>query len=79
MPDITVYSQPGCFPCRGVKRYLDSRNIEYRAVDITEDADALAQLRELGYQQTPVVVYGTEHHSGFQPSRLDAIIASLPA
>ncbi|MCD2099554.1 glutaredoxin family protein [Rhodococcus qingshengii] len=74
---ITVLSQPGCQPCKAVARYLDKREIDYTYVDVTQDADALAKIRDLGYQQTPVVIAGDEHFSGFQPTRLDQIIATI--
>ncbi|WP_318283932.1 glutaredoxin family protein [Rhodococcus ruber] len=77
MPEIVVMSQPGCFPCRGVKRYLDTRGIAYVAKDITEDAGAMDTVKALGYQQTPVVIYGDQHHGGFRPTALDEIIAEV--
>ena len=73
---ITVLSQPGCQPCKAVARYLDKREIDYTYIDVTQDADAFAKIRDLGYQQTPVVIAGDVHFGGFQPTKLDALIAS---
>lgn len=34
---------------------LNNRGLEYTEVDVTEDADALAFVKDLGYQAAPVV------------------------
>jgi glutaredoxin-like protein NrdH len=64
---ITVFTQPACQPCKAVKRWLDSRGITYRAVDVTESPEDLAAIKALGYNSVPVTVvnYGdneTELH-----------------
>ena len=53
---ITVYTQPGCQPCKATKRWLDKRGIEYATVDVTESPADLAAIKELGYQSVPVVI-----------------------
>lgn len=68
---ITVYSTPTCFPCRAAKRRLDREGIPYASVDLTEDAEALADLkRSLGVEiiQTPMFRFAGGLHT----------IASLP-
>jgi glutaredoxin-like protein NrdH len=74
---ITVYSQPGCQPCIGVKRWLDRRGIAYRWVDVTTSpADAQA-IRALGYTGTPVTIVSNGdpetdiHWQGFNPDFLN--------
>ena len=56
MKTITVYTQPGCQPCRATKRWLDKRGIEYRTVDVTESPADLEAIKELGYNSVPVVI-----------------------
>lgn len=70
---VTVYSSPGCQPCRATHRKLDELGIEFTPVDVSEDPEALALCRSLGYQQTPVVVAGDEHWSGYRPDLLKAL------
>ena len=70
MPAITVYSQPNCQPCRAVTRKLDQLGATYVTVDVTEDPEALDDIRRLGYQQTPVIVVGEHHRSGYSPDWL---------
>lgn len=72
---VTVYTKPACVQCNMTYRALDKNGIEYNTVDVTEDAAALAHIKELGYLQAPVVVAGDEHWSGFQPDRINALKA----
>ncbi len=73
---VTVYTKPACVQCTMTYRALDKQGIEYRTVDITEDAQALAQIKELGYLQAPVVIAGEDHWSGFQPDKINALAAA---
>lgn len=73
-PKLTLYKKPACVQCDATVRALG--DTEYEVVDLTQDEDALAAVKELGYQQAPVVVCrlpsGEETHwSGFQPSRIN--------
>lgn len=73
-PYLTLYKQPQCVQCDATVRALG--DTEYEVVDLTRDEGALAAVKELGYQQAPVVVCrfpsGDETHwSGFQPARIN--------
>ncbi|ANT62591.1 MULTISPECIES: glutaredoxin-like protein NrdH [Roseobacteraceae] len=72
---ITVYSKPACVQCTATTRALDAKGIDYNVIDLTEDADAMARVTEMGYRQAPVVTSGEDHWSGFRPD-LIARIAS---
>lgn len=56
MKHITVYTSPGCQPCKATKRWLDRRGVEYRTVDVSQNPDDLAAIKELGYVAAPVVI-----------------------
>lgn len=71
--DITVYSKPLCVQCDATKRALNKAGVAYDVVDITEDADALARVKALGYVQAPVVITSEDHWSGFRPDKIKAI------
>lgn len=58
-------------------RSLDSKGIEYNVVDITEDAQALETVKEMGYMQAPVVITEQDHWSGFRPDKIDELAARL--
>lgn len=73
--------------CTATKRFLDSRGLEYTTVDVSQDADALAFIKQLGYLAAPVVYTHrfaqpepgvldefVQHWSGNQPDRIKAIV-----
>lgn len=45
-----VYIRPSCPWCQEVVGFLDERGIPYRRVDITQDADARAEMERLSRQ-----------------------------
>lgn len=70
---ITVYSKPACVQCTATTRALAARGLDYDVVDLTEDADAMARVTELGYRQAPVVMVGEDHWAGFRPDKISAL------
>lgn len=70
-----VYTKPGCVQCHATFRALDKAALDYRTIDISQDAAALDHVRNLGYMQAPVVETETDHWSGFRPDK----ISNLPA
>ncbi len=74
---ITVYSKPACVQCEATYRALDKKGLEYDVVDVTQDPEALALVRELGYLQAPVVVAEDTHWSGFRPDQITALAAKV--
>ncbi|MCW1806151.1 glutaredoxin-like protein NrdH [Brachybacterium squillarum] len=77
--DITVYSKPLCVQCDATKRALNKAGVAYDVVDVTEDAEALAHIKSLGYVQAPVVITGEDHWSGFRPDKIKAVVATAGA
>lgn len=91
--DITVYSKPRCPQCDATARLLNRMGAPYTKVDVTEDDVAYAFVKQLGYQQVPVVVVRdrhvegdgrdgniVDHWSGFNPDRVKrAATATLEA
>ncbi len=71
--DITVYSKPLCVQCDATKRALNKAGLAYTVVDVTEDAEALATIKGMGYLQAPVVITGDDHWSGFRPDKIKAL------
>ncbi len=75
---ITVYSKPNCVQCTATYRALDKAGLSYEVVDLSLDAEALEQVKSLGYAQAPVVMAGGEHWSGFRPDKIK-VLAALEA
>ena len=67
---ITIYSKPNCVQCTATYRAMDKAGLSYETVDISLDAQALEQVKSLGYAQAPVVVAGEDHWSGFRPDKI---------
>ncbi|MGK2349075.1 glutaredoxin-like protein NrdH [Actinomyces sp. W5033] len=76
---ITVYSKPNCVQCNATYRALDKAGLDYSTVDLSVDAEALAQVKSLGYAQAPVVVAGSDHWSGFRPDKIKSLAAAVEA
>ncbi len=72
---VTVYTKPSCVQCNATYRALDDRGIEYEVIDLSTDEQALATVKELGYQQAPVVITDDTHWSGFRPDKIAELTA----
>lgn len=58
-------------------RTLDRQGVAYQVIDVSQNAEAAAQLQTWGYRQVPVVQTGDEHWSGFRPDRLAALTVTV--
>lgn len=67
---LTIYTKPNCTQCIATKQFLDNRKVEYEMIDVTKDDEALNVVSNLGYKQVPVIIYKTDHWSGFRPDKL---------
>ena len=67
---ITIYSKPNCMQCEFSKKYLNDKGVEFKEINVFEDEEALAMLRDAGYSQMPVVDVNGEFHTGFRPDVL---------
>ena len=74
---ITIYSKPNCVQCTATYRALDKAGLSYETVDISLDAQALEQVKSLGYAQAPVVVAGADHWSGFRPDKIKTLALAV--
>lgn len=53
--EVVVYSKLGCKNCTLLKMWLDSKEIDYNEVDITQERSALNKLREAGHSSLPAL------------------------
>lgn len=72
--DITVYSKPRCPQCDATARLLNKMGAPYTKVDVTEDDVAYSFVKNLGYQQVPVVVVRDLHANTGDDERGDNIV-----
>ena len=76
MKKVTVYSQPGCPPCDWVKSYLTQRGVPFTDKDVSSDFSAQRELvGEYNSRSTPTVIVGDEIMIGFDPDRLEKMLA----
>ena len=56
--------------CNQTKEFLSSKGVQFRERNIVADAEALQELRRLGYLTTPVTTVDVEVIVGFDEAKL---------
>ncbi len=66
MATVTLYSTRTCPFCVKAKALLDSKNIKYREIDVTDDDEARKKLVEKanGMRTVPQIFIGETHVGG---------------
>lgn len=72
---VVLYSQPGCAPCFAARNFLKSRNVPFEYKDVQADPQAFRELMDLGSRSTPTLKVGEEVMIGFDPEKLEAMLA----
>ena len=72
---LTIYGKPDCPRCDQLVKYCRRKGIPYHYLDVTQDAEALALIKSLGYSELPVGMIGDDHFHGV---RLDKIRPLAP-
>ena len=75
MKDVIVYSTPLCAPCERLKRYLREKGVVFKVIDIMMDEEAGAFLESRGIRSSPVLSVDGELMTGFDPGRIDQLLA----
>ncbi|MFW0871163.1 MAG: glutaredoxin family protein [Patescibacteria group bacterium] len=50
MAEVNVYTTPTCTYCNMLKNFLNEKGVEYRAIDVSEDAQARDHIVEASGQ-----------------------------
>lgn len=74
---ITVYSTPSCAQCKATYRALNKHGLKHEVVDMSENPEALARAKGLGYTMAPVVFAGDDHWGGFRPDKIKELASRL--
>jgi len=73
---IIVFTQPDSLPCEAVKRFLKHRGAKFEERNVLRDHDAVRELKEkYNSGATPTLVIGDEVLIGFDPERIDELLA----
>ncbi len=75
MPQVEVYTAPGCGWCAAVKRFLEEHGVEYTEYNVAEDpAKAEEMIRKSGQMGVPVIEIDGEIVVGFDRARLEELL-----
>jgi len=75
-PEIVFYSADWCMVCRTAKSYMNSNGIEYEERNVDEPRYEAMLVKVSGGRSIPVFEIDGSVLSGFDPDRLDQMIAS---
>jgi glutaredoxin len=81
---ILFFTQPGCLNCELMKCFLEAKDIAFEERDISADLKARREMTEqYGSRETPTLVIFSagvpEVVVGFDPARLDRLLAPAPS
>jgi len=67
MPEVTIYTKPGCPYCAAAKQHYNNEGIEFTEYDVKSDEAIAAKASELagGSNIVPVIVEDGEVKLGF--------------
>lgn len=72
---IKVYSTPTCPWCSMVKKYLDSKNLEFVDFDVSVDKTAAAEMvNKSGQRGVPVIEIEGSIIVGFDKEKIDSFV-----
>jgi len=60
--------------CNRTKEFLSKKGVLFTERDVSTDEKALAELENLGYSTTPVILIGDEVVVGFDQKRLEDLL-----
>jgi glutaredoxin len=75
-PEIILYSADWCSACRSAKKHMDANGIEYQERNVDEPRFEAMLVKLSGARSIPVFEIDGSVLSGFDPNRLDQMIAS---
>jgi glutaredoxin len=61
-------------PCHRAEKFLREKGVEFTTRDVTEDAEALAEVQRMGATGTPVIVIGEDVVFGFARRQLEELL-----
>jgi glutaredoxin-like protein NrdH len=67
---VVVYSKYRCIQCDMTKRWLKDNDVSFMEYNVEDDYEALMFVSQQGFMAAPVVFWGSDSWSGFQPDKL---------
>lgn len=72
---VTIYTKPSCTNCENTKRILKAAHVSFKAVDVTEDDEALAYVVSKNVRQMPYIETEDDAWSGMNKAKLGRLVA----
>jgi glutaredoxin 3 len=74
---VAIFSTPTCPYCVRAKNYLSQKGIPYVEYNVAADRKAARKMvKRSGQLGVPVIIVGDEVLVGFEPARLDEVLAA---
>ncbi len=74
-PRVLVFSTPTCTYCNALKKYLKSKNVRFKDIDVSKDAVAARDMVKRSHQQgVPVVDINGKIIVGFNRQKIDQLL-----
>lgn len=64
MTDVTIYSTQFCPYCVAAKRLLNSKGIEYKEIDVSNDPEKRREMEEISRRRTVPQIFADGKHIG---------------
>ncbi|MBS3054249.1 MAG: glutathione S-transferase N-terminal domain-containing protein [Candidatus Aenigmarchaeota archaeon] len=73
--DVLIYTTPACHFCKEAKAFFDQNGVQYREINVREDAAAMdAMIKKSGQRGVPVIDVDGEIIVGFdRPALVEAL------
>ncbi len=73
--EVKVYSTPTCTYCVAIKNFLEKNDIDYQEIDVSEDEEALKEMKEkTGQMGVPVTEIDDEVIVGFDKKKISKLL-----
>ena len=72
---VKIYSTPTCTYCVALKKFFEKNDIEYDEVDVSDDEEALKEMKEeTGQMGVPVTKIGDDYVVGFEKKKISKLL-----
>lgn len=74
-PRITLYSTRRCARCHQARKWLLQHKLRFQDLDIERNARAFKEFQRLGARGVPVLLVDGRRIDGFDPKRMQRLLA----
>ena len=72
---VKIYSTPTCTYCVALKKFFEKNEIEYEEVDVSDNEEALKEMKEeTGQMGVPVTKIGDDYVVGFEKKKISKLL-----